>query len=334
MPNRLARRQGRFWQIVPGRKKRSGFAPIVPEGDVRSLALAVVIAIMTFLASLTLGEVNLIQASAGNWQNQVSREATVQILPVEGQDMEKALGEAMTIVRSFGGVSDARIVSRAATERLLEPWLGTGFNMDELPVPRLITVMLQNGARPDFDGLRAALRQNIPGARLNDHHVWVDQLMSMAHGMVAISIVVFLLVLVTMILAIVFATHGVLSGKSHIVEVLHFIGADAGFVARQFDCYFFRTGLKGALIGGLGAIFLFFMVSIWLSYDLITPEVSQMAVLFGNFSKGWVNLAETVVLVIFVSILTMFTSRYAVIRQLREIDKREGDFFQPGRIGI
>jgi len=312
--------------LLPGRRY-SGFAPIVPEGDVRKFALAVVIAIMTFLASLALGGVNFVQISARNWQSQVSREATVQILPEEGQDMEKALNEVVTIVKSFGGVINARIVSRSATEKLLEPWLGSGFDIDELPVPRLVVVTLQNEWLPDVDGIRDALQQNIPGARFDDHRVWVDRLISMAHGTVIIGVVIFLLVLTAMILTIVFATRGALSGNSHVVEVLHFIGADAGFVARQFDGYFFRTGLKGAVIGGVCAVIMFFLVSIWLSYNDTTSEGSQMVVLFGSFSTGWLGLAEISVLVMFVSILTMFTSRYTIIRQLREIDKREGDFF-------
>lgn len=327
MTDRPAHRQNRLRKRMPGRKKSTGFVPIVPEGDVRGFALAVVIAIMTFLASLALGGVNLIHASAQNWQSQISREATVQIRPVDGLDMEKALDEAVSIVKSFGGVTDARIVSRAATEQLLEPWLGSGFDMDALPVPRLIIVTLQAGLLPDFDGIRDALAQNIPSARFDDHQIWIDRLVSMAQGTVAVGITVFLLVLAAMILTVVFATRGALSSNGHVVEVLYFIGADAGFVARQFDRYFLRTGLKGAFIGGFCAIVMFFLVSAWLSYNADTPEGSQMAVLFGSFSAGWVSLAEILVLIIFVSILTMFTSRYTVIRQLHEIDKRETDFF-------
>ncbi|RCL03198.1 MAG: cell division transport system permease protein [Candidatus Tokpelaia sp. JSC189] len=304
------------------------FAPIVPEGDVRSFALAVVIAIMTFFASLTLGGMNLIHTLAYNWKNQISREATIQIHPAEGMDMEKALDEAVIIIKSFAGITDAHIISRAETEQLLEPWLGSGFDIDALPVPRLIVVTLQEGILLDFEGIRDALVQNIPSARFDNHKIWVARLVSMAQGTMAIGIVVFLLVLLAMVLSIVFATRGVLSSNGHIVEVLYFIGADAGFIARQFDCCFLRTGLKGAFIGGFCAIVMFFLGSAWQAYNMTTLESSQMAVLFGNFSMGWISLAEILVLIIFVSILTMFTSHYTVVHQLHEIDKRETAYFQ------
>jgi len=317
-----------FWRrLLPGTKKRPAFTPIVSEADVRSSALVVVIAIMTCLACLALAGVNLVLDSARSWQNQILREATIQILPAEGVDMDKALAEAVTIARSFGGVANARIVSRADTQQLLTPWFGAGFDLDALPVPRLVVLTLQTNVRPDFEGLRDALRQNVPTARFDDHHGWVDRLVSMAQGTVFAGVIMFLLVMAAMILTIVFATRGALSGNSHIVDVLHFIGADAGFIARQFESYFFRTGLKGAVAGGASALIIFFLVSLWLSSRFSAVESSLLAAVPDNLAALWLNLAEIFVLVMFVSILTMLTCRYTILQQLREIDRREGDFF-------
>ncbi len=71
------------------RRKRQGPSPIVPDGSVTGTALVIVIAIMTFLACLTMGGVTLVRASAAAWQSQIAREATIQIRPVDGQDMER-----------------------------------------------------------------------------------------------------------------------------------------------------------------------------------------------------------------------------------------------------
>ncbi|RCL02515.1 MAG: cell division transport system permease protein [Candidatus Tokpelaia sp. JSC188] len=307
-------------------RRNTDFVPIVPEGE-RDLALAVVIAIMTFLASLTLGEVNFVHDSSHSWKSQISREATIQIRPTEGMNMEKTLNEAMLIIKSFSGVRDARIVSRSEMEHLLEPWLGSGFDIDALPVPRLIIVTLQKGVLPDFDGIRGALTQNIPSARFDNHKTWIDRFVSMAQGIIAVNIVIFLLVLIAMILSIIFATRGALSSNGHIIEVLYFIGADAGFIAHQFDFCFLRTGMKGAIFGGFCAIIMFFLTSTWLSYNMTTLEGNQMAALFGSFSMSWISYAEILVLIIFVSILTMLTSHYTVVRKLHEIDKKETDYF-------
>src|SRR5690606_30277638 len=117
-------------------------APIVPPRNVAGSALVLVIAIMTFLSCLTLGAVTPVRDTAAVWQSQISREATIQIKPAEGLDMEAALQKAAAIAIQFPGIAAVRIVDNAATARLLEPWLGSGLDLAELPVPRLIIITI------------------------------------------------------------------------------------------------------------------------------------------------------------------------------------------------
>src|SRR6476620_10391731 len=121
-------------------------APIVPAQNIAGRALVLVIAIMTFLSCLTFGAVTLVRDTASVWENQISREATIQIKPVDGLDMEAALAQASQIAGEFPGVKSTKIVDREATARLLEPWLGSGLNIDELPVPRLIIVTIDENS--------------------------------------------------------------------------------------------------------------------------------------------------------------------------------------------
>ena len=51
-------------------------ASIVPADSISGRALLAVVAIMTFLATLTLGAVVLVRSAAGDWQSTVSREVT------------------------------------------------------------------------------------------------------------------------------------------------------------------------------------------------------------------------------------------------------------------
>ena len=144
-------------------------APIVPPVNVSGHALMVVIAIMSFLCAITLGAVTMVQEKAETWQGDVSREITIQIKPDDGLDMEAALNEVRTVALSFPGTLSAEIVDRASTARLLEPWLGEGFDMDELPVPRLVIVTIDEAfTQPGLQqsGGRGAIHNNCrPGAR-------------------------------------------------------------------------------------------------------------------------------------------------------------------------
>ncbi len=101
----------------PGDVKTRPHGPIVPSANVQGSALLAVIAIMSFLACLTLGGVSMVRATAASWQSQISREITIQIKPDDGLDMEKALIEARNIASSFVGVTGATIMDKQATSR-------------------------------------------------------------------------------------------------------------------------------------------------------------------------------------------------------------------------
>ncbi|RUW22523.1 ABC transporter permease, partial [Mesorhizobium sp. M1A.F.Ca.IN.020.06.1.1] len=92
------------------RRVQRKMAPIVPAHNIAGRALVLVIAIMTFLSCLTFGAVTLVRDTASVWENQISREATIQIKPVEGLDMEAALAQASEIASEFPGVKGTRIV--------------------------------------------------------------------------------------------------------------------------------------------------------------------------------------------------------------------------------
>src|SRR5256886_10069485 len=114
--------------------------PIVPKATIAGRALVAVIAIMTFLAALTTGAVLLVRAAASDWQADVSREVTIQIRPTSGRDLEADAAAAAGIARALPGIAEVRPFSKEEAARLLEPWVGPGLVLDELPVPRICVV--------------------------------------------------------------------------------------------------------------------------------------------------------------------------------------------------
>lgn len=302
--------------------------PLVPASNVSGNALMLVIAIMAFLACLTLGAVSMVRATAQSWQSQISREITIQIKPDDTLDMEKALADARDLALTFDGTTNGNIVDKAATARLLEPWLGEGLDLDELPVPRLVIITIDEQNPPDFDGLRKALTETVPQAILDDHRTWVDRLVAMARTTALIGTGILVLVFSAMVLTVIFATRGALSGNRHIVEVLHFVGAEAGFVASEFQKHFLKISLKGAGAGGLLAALSFATASYWQSRSLATPQSDQAAALFGTFTVGYTGYLGIAAIVIIVALLTTLTARFTVMRTIYEIDLIRSD---PGR---
>src|SRR5262245_28101752 len=136
-----------------------GEASIVPADSISGRALLAVIAIMTFLAALTLGAVVLVRTVAGEWQSAVAREITIQIRPSERRDIEADVARAVAFAQGAPGVAGVRPFTREESARLLEPWLGSGLAVGELPVPRLIVVRVAAGETPDLAALRKQLEQ-------------------------------------------------------------------------------------------------------------------------------------------------------------------------------
>ncbi len=299
--------------------------PIVPSDNIAGRAMVLVIAIMTFLSCLTLGAVTLVRDTAATWQTQIAREATIQIKPEEELDMANALITARDIAVSYNGVTGANVVDAAATARLLEPWLGTGLDIEALPVPRLVIVTLDPAARPDFAAMRAELQQAIPNATLDDHRTWVDRLVAMARTTVTIGMTALILMLSATALTVIFATRGAMAGNGHIIEVLHFVGAEASFIASQFRRHFLFAGMKGAAAGGFGAIVVFIAFYWWSSRNMATPQADQATALFGNFSIGMSGYLGVAIVVALIAALTAITSHVTVLSYLKNVDTTHPD---------
>src|ERR1700729_1010892 len=225
--------------------------PLVPASSIAGRALVIVIAIMTFLACLTAGGAILVAGASQDWRGEGSREVTIQIKPAPGQDIEAAVAKATETARMANGVANVRALSKQESEQLLEPWLGNGLDLTELPIPRLIIVRMLDLKAPDIAALRNALAAQAPGASLDDHRLWLARLDTMADAIVILASLLFVLMIFAMTMAVGFATRGAMAGNREIIEGLHFVGAADSYISRPFQAPFLRLGLKGGLLGGL-----------------------------------------------------------------------------------
>jgi cell division transport system permease protein len=293
--------------------------PLVPRNSIAGRALVAVVAIMTFLASLTSGGVILVTQATSEWQSDVSREVTIQLIPRPGHDTEADVERAASVARNFPGIGAVRPYSKAESAKLLEPWLG-GLTLDELPVPQLIVVKIARGAAPDLPQLRRVLSEEVPGAVLDDHRGWIDRMRAMSGTAIGAGIFVLALMIAATVLSVSFATRGAMATNKPVIEVLHFVGAKNGFIAQNFQRHFLLLGLQGGVIGG-GAALLLFLIASALSYWFSgTAGGEQTLALFGTFSIGAAGYAAVVLQVFLIAGVTAWTSRRTVNRTLEAID--------------
>lgn len=291
-------------------------APLVPVDSAGGRALAAVIAILTFLAALCAGGAELVASTSAEWRSAVSREVTIQVRPHPQRSIEADVAKAADLARRTAGVERADPFTKEESERLLEPWLGTGLNLSDLPIPRLIVLKLQGGAEPDFAPLRQGLKEQVPTASLDDHAVWISRLSTMANTIIAMGLVLVGLVLIAAGLAVTFATRGTMVGNREVVEVLHFVGANDDYIAREFQRRFFRLGLRGAAFGAAAALLLTLVLG-WIAARLrASPAGDQIEALFGSFGIGLRGIGLVFLIALAVAAITGIVSRLTVRRFL------------------
>ena len=299
---------------------RRGPTPIVPGDSIAGRSLGAVVAIMTFLAALAAGAAMLVASAASDWQAEVAREVTVQVRPAPGRDLDADVAAATAVIRQAAGIADVRAYTKQESAELVEPWLGSGVTLGDLPIPRIIVVKLLPGGAANFAELRKALAAQVPSATLDDHRGWIDRMRTMAETAVAAGMVILALVIAVTVLSVSFATRGAMASNRPTIEVLHYVGATDSFVASQFQRHFLLLGLKGGAIGGGAAMALFGIlqaVDVWL---IGTPGGEEAAALFGSLAIGPAGYIAMFVVIVLMALVTAVTSRRTVGHTLENIE--------------
>ncbi|MBF0168970.1 MAG: cell division protein [Alphaproteobacteria bacterium] len=233
--------------------------------DATSRFVPLLIALMVFLAVMALSGLMVLHGLAGRWERDIRGTLTVQVPAVisgpEAEARSHAKVEAaLNILSDTRGVLHAEPLGRDRIISLLEPWLGSADLIAELPLPRLIDVTTDPHIAIDIKALAARLEAVQPGATVEDHRIWLGRLLRLTRSVEMLAVLVLGLVGVITSATVIFATRTGMAIHHQVIEVLHLIGAQDDYIARQFARRTFLMGLKGGVIGlglGIGAIFSF-----------------------------------------------------------------------------
>ena len=300
-------------------RKNARETPLVPPATIAGHALVSVIAIMTFLACLAAGAAILIGQASQDWSANVASEATIQLRASAGRDSDADAARIARLAEAAPGISNVRVLTKQESSRLLEPWLGQGLDLDELPVPRMIVLRLTRGTPVDFNALRRDVIAQSPGAIVDDHHAWSARLATMGRTIVFIALFVAALLIAALALAVAFATRGTMAGNRDIIEVLHLVGGADSYISRQFQRHFLGLGLRGGIIGAGCAALFFVIAGTMLARLSATPSGDQIEALFGSFSLGLAGYIAIAFVAAITAALTGVTSRIIVFRHLRRL---------------
>ena len=187
---------------------------------------------------------------------------SVQITDTENLTSGDQLQAVERVLKRTRGIASYEIISEKKLIGLLEPWLGTGNVTADLPIPVMIDVILNPEKRFNEKGLRIELSAVAPGAKLDTHGRWRQNLERGLQTMRILAGLILMLVTIATATVIIFATRAGLGTNKETVEVLHLIGAHDKFISRQFERQFLTLSLLSCIIGYGAAAGIFHMLFI------------------------------------------------------------------------
>ena len=287
---------------------------IIPANAASLTSLTVTMAVMCYLACLAIGALILVDRAVTSWTSGLAREMTIQVRVMRDANISEEVTKARAIAAAFPGIIEVDVLDESEAAKLLEPWLGTR-SLEGLPVPRLLRVVTDTSNPPDVAALENALAE-VKGARLDTHQKWEAELTRMARALSAVSYAILLLISVSAIAIVVFATRAVLQANRHIVDLLHLVGARDSYIARQIDGRFLRTGLIAGFIGvGLG-LFTFLLLGLFGGGSESGVAAASRGLLFSTPRIAIWSYALLFAVPLAATLICLITARITLMRRL------------------
>jgi len=227
--------------------KRLRSEPLLPEAGAGGAPLTAVIAVISFLAAISLAAFLVIASAAGEWTEELKTSFTVQIKGADTETIKTDTDEVVRILSSQAGVIEMHVVEPDEAAKLLEPWLGKGNIGDYLNVPAIVEVRAEDSVRRDLELLQSRLTAAAPGAVIDDHGEWHGRLSSAARSGQLLAFAIFALILGAACAIAIFAARAGLAANEKIVSLLHLVGATDQFIADEVQRRFVILGLRGSL---------------------------------------------------------------------------------------
>ena len=279
------------------------------DKDALSRFLPWLIAFMVFLAVLAMAGMLVLNSTAARWDQGISGTLTVQLIPTEDpEEDDERLQKVLSIIAQTPEIDRYETLSDDRLLKLLEPWLGATAGARDLPLPRLVDVELKPDAKLNAEALSKRLQAQVSGVGVDDHRVWLKRLVRLIQTVEGLATMVLIFIAFATIGTVVFTTRTGLAIHREAIEILHLIGAQDSYVARQFATRALMLGLKGGVIG------LILAVPTLLGIGTLAQQMDST--LLPDITLGPAHWMALAALPVVVSLIAMLTARLTVMNTL------------------
>ena len=226
-------------------------ARLLPRDRAQDVLLVFVAAVLCFFACVGIIAALAANRAAEGWATQLRGSATVLVRPIGDQTADSAAERAAETLAGVKGVAEASALEKEKAQALVEPWLGQGAQLADLPLPRLIAVEFNPKLPPPSAAeLTRVLKAAGVDGVVDDHSRWISGIMSAGRVARGAAIAAAALMALAAAAVIAFATQAGLAARREIVEVLHLSGAEDRFIVSLFQNRLAELAAVAGLIGG------------------------------------------------------------------------------------
>ena len=266
-----------------------------------------IVAFMVYLAVLASLLVLAIGDTMSRWHAEIASTMTLQLPPpVEKAKQDRVLAE----LRVYPGIISAEVLSRDEITDLLAPWLGDELPTD-LPVPALIDVVSHDHVMIDSAELERRILTLYPGAMLENHQFWFQDLVALARNIRLTAVIILLMLGLAGAGIIMSATRSSFAAFKPAIDVMHQIGAEDSYIINQFQAYGLLIGFKGGMVGLAAAL---------LTTVILTEIGGHIdSLLLPEITLSWGRLASLGFMPLISAIIAMISARLAVRSDLTKL---------------
>ena len=280
--------------------------------------LIILMGLMTILALFALSASFALSEVTNRWSSGLENRATIEI-PAEdinGQilrqdEITKTAEDIMLFLTNNNEVKTAEIMQEDTIKELVAPWLGDNITFEDVPLPGIISVHFHSNDKMNLQAFENRLKNFGEHVRLDTHSQWLANLLKVTGALNFSALFMSLLIGITTVTAVAGAVQSRMSVFHDELELLHLMGADDDYIAKQLQRHTFFTCLKGAVIGTVIGLIMLIIIGLILNQKDIS--------LIPDFDFSLMQMMTLLVLPLFISILAMFTARQTVLRVLTKM---------------
>jgi len=279
-------------------------------GDDSHAFLPWIIGIMAGMATLLL----CLGVTVGSWaidnSDSYANSFTVNI-PSSSDNLSEKLPKIFDKLKKTPGVTNVIQVSEAKLRSMLGPWLGEGVDVTVLPLPFVFDVTTSGEVKMDYKKLQADLNTIVDGAEVDSHEAWVLNFIHFSMALRSVMAALAIMIIGGLALMIAFTSRASLKLHARTVNLLHSIGAEDGYIMRQFQWEALLVTLRGTIPGCIVAGIAYWGAGFYMA--------SLQSTVIPPFAIRPTHLALLAAMPLACGIVSIMAARISVIKQLQRV---------------